>query len=130
MGQFFRLALQFIARITLFLFAFQWLWMALGSLKEGYSRKKINSLVIFFILIYIILVIKLVTIQELGNGIFFAIYSILVSFYILSRFALAYIYRPHDETFDKNFLPSISFGVPSKNEGGGYTGDYSSHCPI
>lgn len=118
MGQFIRLLLQFIARIGLFLFAFQWLWMAFGALRDGYSRKKINSLVIFFILIYIILVIKLVTIEELGNGIFFAIYSILVSFYILSRFALAYIYRPHDETFDKNFLPSISFGVPSKNEGG------------
>lgn len=91
--------------------------MALGALKDGYSRKKINALVVFFVFIYIILVIKLVTIQELGNGIFFAIYSIAVSFYILSRFGLAYTYRPNEEKFEKDYCPSISFGVPSKNEG-------------
>lgn len=130
MGQFLRLALQFIARVGIFLFAFQWLWIALQGAKEGYSRRKINAMVVFFVTIYIIFVIKLITIEEFGNGIFFAVYSIAVSFYLLSRFALAYIYRPHEEAFDKDYLPTVSFGVPSKNEGGGYTGNYSPYCGV
>lgn len=109
-----RIVLQFLA----FAFAFQWLWIALVGLKDGYSRKKVNALVVFFVFIYIILVIKLITIEELGNGLFFAMYSIAVSFYILSRFGLAYTYRPNKERFNKNYFPTVSFGVPSKNEGG------------
>jgi hypothetical protein len=117
---FLRIILQSLARLAIFAFAFQWMWVALMGIKDGYSRKKINALVIFFVFIYIILVIKLITIEELGNGIFFAIYSIAVSFYILSRFALAYIYHPKEEVeVSKYSLPTISFGVPRKNEGGG-----------
>lgn len=117
---FLRLALQFIARLAIFAFAFQWLWISLRGVADSYSRRKINALIVMFIFIYIILVIKLITIEEIGNGVFFAIYSVAVSFYILSRFALAHIYRPHQEKFDLDYQPTISFGVPSKNEGGRY----------
>ncbi|MGB4834056.1 MAG: glycosyltransferase, partial [Candidatus Moraniibacteriota bacterium] len=81
------------------------------------QERKLMRLWFFFVFIYIILVIKLVTIQELGNGIFFAIYSIAVSFYILSRFFLSYIYHPKEESFKQEYFPTVSFGVPSKNEG-------------
>ena len=113
-----RIILQLLAKLALFVFAFEWLWIALVGLKDGYSRKKVNALVVFFVFIYVILVIKLITIEELGNGLFFAIYSIAVSFYILSRFGLAYTYRPNKGRFNQNYFPTVSFGVPSKNEGG------------
>lgn len=127
---FLRTILVFLLRLATFAFVFQWLWMALRGVADNYSRRKINALIVMFFFIYIILVIKLITIEEIGNGVFFAIYSVAVSFYILSRFALAYIYRPHQEKFDKNYQPTLSFGVPSKNEGGGYTGNYFAYSAI
>lgn len=78
--------------------------------------RQINAWVVFFLLIYIVFVIKLITVQEIDNNILFGIYSISVSFYILSRFALAYFYEPESTQFDKNYQPTISFAVPSKNE--------------
>src|SRR3989344_2656107 len=81
------------------------------------KEHKINSWIIFFLLVYIVLIIKLVTIQEIDNNILFGAYSLLVSFYILSRFGLAYFYEPDDAQFDINYQPTISFAVPSKNEG-------------
>lgn len=81
------------------------------------NSRQINLWVIFYLVIYVILVIKLVTIQQLGNGIFFATYSVAVSFYILSRFGLAYFYKPSVLDSDIAYEPTISFAVPSKNEG-------------
>lgn len=121
MGAILRMILQLLGRIGVFLFVFQWIWVGIQAAREGYARRKINALILFFVFIYIILVIKLITIEELGNGVFFAIYSIAVSFYILSRFLLAYVYHPKEEVFSADFLPTVSFGVPSKNEGGGYS---------
>ena len=87
------MALVFLLRVATLAFVFEWFWMALQGFRESYSRKKINALIVFFFTVYVILIIKLITIEEIGNGIFFATYSVAVSFYILSRFALAYIYR-------------------------------------
>ncbi|MEK7208767.1 MAG: glycosyltransferase [Patescibacteria group bacterium] len=81
------------------------------------NARRINLWVIFYLVVYIILVIKLVTIQQIGNGILFATYSIAVSFYILSRFSLAYFYKPSVPESDLTYEPTISFAVPSKNEG-------------
>jgi len=88
----------------------------IAHLKKYYKDRQINTLVIFFLCIYIIFVIKLITIQYIDNSILFGIYSIAVSFYILSRFAIAYFYEPESNQFDKNYEPTISFAVPSKNE--------------
>ena len=60
------------------------------------NKRQINTWIIFFLLVYMILVIKLITIQEIGNGGFFGVYSIAVSAYILSRFVLAYFYAPKE----------------------------------
>ena len=81
-----------------------------------FKEHKINSWMAFFIIIYIVLVLKLTTLKEIDNNIFFGTYSLLVSFYILSRFGLAYFYEPVKATFNKNYEPTISFAVPSKNE--------------
>lgn len=86
-------------------------------IKKFYKDRQVNTWVIFLLCIYIISVIKLITIQEIDNSILFGAYSITVSLYILSRFALAFFYKPDPICFDKNYLPSISFAVPSKNEG-------------
>jgi len=80
------------------------------------KQHKINSWIIFFFLVYVVLVIKLITIQEISNSILFGAYSVLVSLYILSRFGLAYFYEYEESDFDKNYQPTISFAVPSKNE--------------
>ena len=69
------------------------------------KNRQINSWLVFFLLIYIIFVIKLITIQEIDNSIIFGIYSIAVSFYILSRFAIAYFYEPEPSQFNKNYQP-------------------------
>lgn len=83
---------------------------------QFWKDKKINIWVIFFLLIYVVLLIKLITLREIYNNFIFGAYSILVSSYILSRFGLAYFYEHEPESFDKNYQPTISFAVPSKNE--------------
>lgn len=80
------------------------------------KNRQINSWLVFFLLIYVVFVIKLITVQKIDNSIIFAVYSVVVSFYILSRFAIAYFYEPDHAQFDKNYQPTISFAVPSKNE--------------
>lgn len=82
-----------------------------------FREHKINLWIIFFLLVYLVVIIKVTTLKELDNNIFFGAYSILVSFYILSRFALAYFYEYEPEYFDKNYEPTVSFAIPSKNEG-------------
>ena len=64
-----------------------------------------------------ILVIKLITIQDIYNGTWFKVYSITVSFYILSRFVISYFHDYDNPKYKTDYEPTISFGVPSKNEG-------------
>jgi hyaluronan synthase len=93
--------------------------MAAGLIKrtsQFYSNRRINTWVIFYVLVYAILVIKLITIQELDTSVVFGVYSVLVSLYILSRFALAYFYEPDPTRLDTRYEPTISFGIPAKNE--------------
>jgi hyaluronan synthase len=73
---------------------------------------------IFFSAIFTVLVLKIVGNREFMNHDFlFLFYSTAVSLYLISRFALAYFYRPVDAKFTKNIEPTVSFAVPSKNEG-------------
>lgn len=83
------------------------------------KKHDIHIWAIFFFLIYVVILIKFVTIKQLDNNILFAGYSIAVSLYIISRFALAYFYNPKPLDFDgvDEYEPTISFGVPAKNEG-------------
>jgi hyaluronan synthase len=87
------------------------------SLKEFYRKRAINGWVLFMVLIYLVFIIKFITIKEFNDSLLFSVYSIAVSFYILSRFALAYFYEPESSAFDDAYQPTISFAVPSKNEG-------------
>jgi hyaluronan synthase len=89
----------------------------LKSFSTFYKEKNINSWIALFFTIYIVIVIKIITFQELNNNLFFGIYSITVTLYILSRFVISYFYEPEIEKFDRNFEPTISFGVPCYNEG-------------
>lgn len=90
--------------------------MYFKKISKYFKDQQINSWVIFFFCIYIILIIKLITIKETETHIFFKAYSILVSFYILSRLVLAYFYKPNPNYFDKNYLPTVTFAIPAKNE--------------
>lgn len=68
----------------------------------------------FFIVIYIVLVMKVLTYETLYDSIFFGFYSILITTYILSRFLLAYFHKPIRA--DAGYKPSVTFVVPAKNE--------------
>ena len=81
-----------------------------------FTTRHINSWVIFFLLIYVVLLIKLVTIREMENNLFFGVYSVVVSLYILSRFFFAYFYDPEPPLQRPGYKPTITFAVPSKNE--------------
>lgn len=83
---------------------------------NSFKERNISAWVLFFFCIYLVLVIKLITLKSLDNDIIFGIYSVAVSFYIISRFLLAHFYEPHEAHFDPNFYPTVSFGVPCKNE--------------
>lgn len=84
---------------------------------NNYKSRRINLWVIFYLFVYLVIIIKFITIQEIDNSILFATYSITVSAYILSRFGLAYFYEPSSDAFNDKYEPTISFAVPSKNEG-------------
>ncbi|MEK7612443.1 MAG: glycosyltransferase [Patescibacteria group bacterium] len=89
----------------------------LNAVVEYWKSHHINAWAIFYFIVYIILVLKFVTIRELDDGILFGAYSILVSLYILSRFALAYLYDPVPTGNSEGYEPTVTFAVPSKNEG-------------
>lgn len=91
-----------------------------GHVAHYYKTNHINSWIIFFVLVYVVFVIKLITLKSLSErSIWLSLYSFLVSGYILSRFALAYFYEPEKGRFNFNYEyePTITFGVPAKNEG-------------
>lgn len=74
--------------------------------------------VVFFFGVYLVLIIKYVTLQFFDNNLFFGLYSLVVSFYILSRFLISHFYRGSAEfnTLSDHDLPTITFSVPAKNE--------------
>lgn len=84
--------------------------------KNTFSFSKLVLWLTFFAIIYVILLVKIFTWEYLNENIFFGFYSLTVTFYILSRFVLAYF---HSSTLPVNnsFTPSVSFVVPAKNEG-------------
>src|SRR6185503_766456 len=68
----------------------------------------------FFLIIYIIVLVKIGTGSYLNDNFFFRIYSVAIVGYIFSRFIFAYFHRrlPVDESYE----PTITFVVPAKNE--------------
>src|SRR3989338_3218990 len=84
---------------------------------QWWRGQHVNSWIIFFVLIYVVLALKVFTMEELDGNWFFGMYSVLVSLYLLSRFVLSYFYEPPTIKFDEGYEPTVSFGVPAKNEG-------------
>lgn len=79
------------------------------------KKYNINNWVIFYFLIYLILVIKFITIKQISNSWVFSTYSIAVSIFLLSRFALAFFNNSNDQ-LDSSYEPTVTFGIPAKNE--------------
>ena len=69
---------------------------------------------LFFLVIYTILLLKVITYHTIYDHVFFGFYSILITTYILSRFLLAYFHKQVD--FDPSYQPTVTFVVPAKNE--------------
>lgn len=89
----------------------------LRKIRQYIVQNNISSWLVLVVLVYIIMVIKVVAIKQLDNSFIFGLYGIAVSFYILSRFVLSYLYVPESGNVDQSYEPTISFAVPAKNEG-------------
>ncbi len=81
------------------------------------NYKRIAAFTFFYILIFIVVVIKILALEWVNEQYLFFAYSLTVASYVLSRFALAYFYTPTETKFDTSYEPTVSFAVPSKNEG-------------
>ncbi|MCI0533527.1 glycosyltransferase family 2 protein [bacterium] len=83
---------------------------------SGVAKKTADTGVwfLFFAVIYIIILIKFVTIESISHNVFFGFYSILISAYILSRFLFAYFHR--SIPINTAYEPTVTFVVPAKNE--------------
>jgi hyaluronan synthase len=84
--------------------------------KSWLGRKHPFSWGAIIILIYLVLLIKVLNLQHLNGGLLLLVYSLGVSLYLLSRFLVAHFYEIKDKQFDPDYTPTVTFGVPSKNE--------------
>lgn len=69
---------------------------------------------LFFLIVYLILIMKVLTYEAVFDEFFFGVYSILITTYILSRFLLSHFHR--EVPIDPTYEPTITFVVPAKNE--------------
>lgn len=84
-------------------------------LEEIDRSRNLNGWIILLILIWIVLVLKLFTLEGYSQTILLEAYSICLVTYVLSRIVLAYFYEiPRDR--DQNYEPSVFIIVPCKNE--------------
>jgi hyaluronan synthase len=81
------------------------------------GQRNVSGWLFFFAAVTLVLMLKLLTMEGAGNSLLFGGYSALVVVYILSRFLLAHFYRPNISMAGGSEKPTLSFGVPSKNEG-------------
>ncbi len=82
--------------------------------KKRFALDDMGPLFLFFISLYVILLLKMITFQSLYDNIFFGFYSLLITTYILSRFVFAYLKKPIP--YDEGYEPSVTFVVPAMNE--------------
>jgi hyaluronan synthase len=80
------------------------------------TKLHLNSWVLFFAAIYLVLVAKISTFHDIRHHLIFGIYSIVVSFYILSRFTISHFHEHDKSKHDRSYEPTITFGIPSKDE--------------
>jgi hyaluronan synthase len=74
----------------------------------------VGGWVLFFVIVYVILLFKVVSADSISNHVFFGLYSVIITSYIFSRFIFSYFHRPF--RIDRRYEPSISFVVPAKDE--------------
>jgi hyaluronan synthase len=73
-------------------------------------------LAIFLAIVVAVLAFKIALAPDLSDEWFWSIYSIAVTYYLLSRFALAPGYRPNLPRRARGYRPTITVIVPSMNE--------------
>jgi len=77
------------------------------KIKHYIKDKKVGSWIFFLLLVYVVLVVKIITLRNIDNNYLLGIYSFGIALYILSRFALAHFYEPDHMDIDlDNALPS------------------------
>lgn len=78
-------------------------------------EKRINAWVAFYFIVYLVLIIKFIAVTEYSGDWFFAVYGVVVTAFILSRFLLSYFYEGVPAN---DYEPVVSFVIPAKNEEG------------
>lgn len=70
---------------------------------------------IFFLLIYTVVLLKFISLENYDDNILLFAYSFAISIYLLSRFVLSFFHAPEIPDCS-GYEPAVTFGVPSKNE--------------
>lgn len=82
---------------------------------KGHKDKLTNASFwfLFFFVTYIIILAKIIH-SPFQSNIFFSVYSVVITAFILSRFVLAYFHKSAE--YDESYQPTVTFVVPAKNE--------------
>ena len=83
----------------------------------SWRERNLSAWLLFFAAVMLVLMVKAVSMRGAWDSFLFCGYSGLVSAYILSRFLLARLYRPQHLPPIGDATPTVTFGVPAKNEG-------------
>ena len=78
------------------------------------AGKDLGGYFLFFIVLYLIFLVKFTEGHYFHQNLFFSTYSIVVGVYIISRFLLSYFHA--SVAYDKDYEPTVTFVVPAKNE--------------
>ena len=95
----------------------------LRAVVKVFKDRKISLWVIFLLIIYLIFVLKFVTISAVFSSALFGAYGILITIYILTRFLLSYFYEPIPDNDYERFLKERVPGLAERVGGGEITMD-------
>lgn len=88
-----------------------------NSLPSPEKKEESSLFIIFFVLIYIVLLMKFVSLKNIPDNFYYGLYSFLVIFYVFLRFSIAFFYNPKVKKKTSPYEPTLTFGIPAKNEG-------------
>lgn len=93
------------------------------KLSNKLNLKKINlptfnvsGFLLIMVFLYGILLIKFLSIRNLNDSYVIGLYGMLVATYIFLRLIISYFYNPGKIKVNVKYVPSVTVGVPAKNE--------------
>ena len=87
----------------------------LNNNKKSFSFN-ISGFLLIMLFLYGILLIKFLSIRNLNESLIVGSYGVLVAAYIFLRLIISYFHNPGKIKVDPEYIPSVTVGVPAKNE--------------